>query len=107
MPSGDESRTRTTRAARWPAVAEVFDLPDPLIWLAFVAARTETIRLATGVLVLPQRNVVVIAKEIATLDHLSAGRVTLGVGVGWLVEEFSALGVPFRTGAHAWTSTST
>jgi probable F420-dependent oxidoreductase len=76
--------------------AEVFDLPDPLIWMTWAAAHTERIRLATGVLVLPQRNVVVTAKEVATLDHLSSGRVTLGVGVGWLAEEFDALGVPFK-----------
>ena len=61
-----------------------------------VAAHTERIKLATGVLVLPQRNVVVTAKEIATLDHLSGGRVALGIGVGWLAEEFAALGVPFK-----------
>jgi len=48
------------------------------------------------VLILPQRNVPIVAKEIATLDHLSGGRVTLGVGAGWLAEEFAALGVPFE-----------
>lgn len=71
-------------------------LPDPLMWLAFVAAATERLRLATGILILPQRNPLVLAKELATLDDLSGGRVELGVGVGWLEEEFSALGVPFR-----------
>jgi probable F420-dependent oxidoreductase len=71
-------------------------LPDPLLWLAFVAAATETLRLGTGILILPQRNPVVLAKEVATLDHLSGGRVELGVGVGWLKEEFDALGVPFE-----------
>ena len=62
-------------------------------------------RLATGILILPQRNPVVLAKEVATLDRLSKGRVTLGIGVGWLREEFDALGVPFaeraaRTDEH-------
>ena len=71
-------------------------IPDPLIWLTWVAAATRTIRLATGVLILPQRTPAVLAKEVATLDVLSGGRVTLGVGVGWLQEEFNALGVPFE-----------
>jgi probable F420-dependent oxidoreductase len=76
--------------------AEDFDLPDPLIWLAFAAAATTTIRLGTGILIVPQRNPLVTAKAVATLDHLSGGRVDLGVGVGWLREEFDALGVPFE-----------
>jgi probable F420-dependent oxidoreductase len=71
-------------------------LPDPLLWLAFVAAATEELRLGTGILILPQRNPVVLAKEVATLDHLSGGRVELGVGVGWLREEFDALGIPWE-----------
>ncbi len=70
-------------------------IPDPLIWLAYVAAATSRIRLATGILILPQRNPVVLAKELATLDHLSSGRLELGIGVGWLEEEFDAIGVPF------------
>jgi probable F420-dependent oxidoreductase len=76
-------------------------LPDPLIWLAFVGAATERIRLATGILILPQRNPLVLAKEVATLDRITGGRVELGIGVGWLREEFDALGVPFeRRGAR-------
>jgi probable F420-dependent oxidoreductase len=76
-------------------------LPDPLLWLAFVAAASETLRLGTGILILPLRNPLVLAKELATLDHLSGGRVELGIGVGWLEEEFDALGVPFaRRGAR-------
>jgi probable F420-dependent oxidoreductase len=75
--------------------AEEFDLPDPLIWLAYVAALTESIKLATGILIVPQRNPLVTAKEVATIDALSGGRMILGVGVGWLKEEFDALGVPF------------
>jgi len=70
-------------------------LPDPLIWMAFVAAATTKIKLATGILILPQHNPVLAAKQIATLDHLARGRILLGVGVGWLQEEFAALGVPF------------
>jgi probable F420-dependent oxidoreductase len=68
-------------------------IPDPLIWLSYIASATTTLRLATGILILPQRNPVVLAKEVATLDALSGGRVTLGIGVGWLKEEFDALGI--------------
>jgi len=76
-------------------------IPDPLIWLAYVASVTTSIRLATGILILPQRNPVVLAKELATLDLMSEGRVELGIGVGWLREEFEALGVPWeRRGAR-------
>jgi probable F420-dependent oxidoreductase len=63
--------------------------------LAYVAARTSTLRLGTGILIVPQRNPLVLAKELATLDHLSGGRMILGAGIGWLEEEFMALGVPF------------
>ncbi len=83
------------------AMASSTPLPDPLLWLAFVAAATETLRLGTGILILPQRNPIVLAKEVATLDALSGGRVELGVGVGWLREEFDALGIPWaRRGAR-------
>lgn len=70
-------------------------IPDPLVWLTFVAGVTTRIKLATGVLILPQRNPVVLAKTLASIDHLSGGRMLLGIGVGWLAEEFAALGVPF------------
>jgi probable F420-dependent oxidoreductase len=75
--------------------ADDMPIPDPLIWLSWVAAVTERIKLATGILILPQRNPVVLAKEVATLDAMSGGRLILGVGVGWLEEEFDAIGVPF------------
>ena len=67
---------------------------DPLVHLAFVAAVTERMRLATGIVILPQRNPLVLAKQVASLDALSAGRVVLGVGVGYLEPEMSAIGVP-------------
>ncbi len=70
-------------------------LPDPLAWLAFVAGATSRIRLAPGMLILPQRNAVVLAKELATLDRLSGGRLILGVGLGWLREEADAIGTSF------------
>ena len=85
---------------KMPAVPST-PIPDPLIWLAYVAAVTTSIRLATGILILPQRNPVVLAKELATLDEMSGGRVELGIGVGWLREEFDALGIPWeRRGAR-------
>ncbi len=71
-------------------------IPDPLIWLAFVAARTTSLVLGTGILILPERNPLVLAKEVATLDRLSGGRLQLGIGVGWLEEEFVALGIPWE-----------
>ncbi len=70
-------------------------LPDPLIWMSFMASATSTIKFATGVLIVPQHNPVLMAKQIGTLDHLSGGRVLLGIGVGWLREEFEALGASF------------
>ncbi len=76
-------------------------IPDPLMWLAFAAAAAPTMRLGTCILIVPQRNPLVLAKELATLDQLSGGRVELGLGVGWLKEEFDALGVPWeRRGAR-------
>jgi probable F420-dependent oxidoreductase len=83
------------------AVPATADWIDPLIGLGFVAAATSTIGVATGVLLLPEHNPVVVAKQAATLDSLSGGRLTLGVGIGWSREEFEALGVPFaRRGAR-------
>ena len=77
------------------AVPAAADWLDPLLGLSFIAAVTTTIGLATGVLLLPEHNPVVSAKQAATLDVLSGGRLTLGVGIGWSAEEFAALGVPF------------
>ncbi len=77
------------------AVAAEADWLDPMITLSFAAAASSRIKLATGVLLLPEHNPVVVAKQAASLDRLSGGRLTLGVGVGWSKEEFDALGVPF------------
>lgn len=96
VPSGYQSPYPYDKSGKMAGGAEDFDLPDPLIWLAYVAARTDRIKLATGILIVPQRNPVITAKELATLDHLSGGRMVLGVGAGWLAEEFDALGVPFH-----------
>jgi probable F420-dependent oxidoreductase len=96
-------------ASRYPyaadgriAVPADADWLDPLIALSFAAATTRTIRLATGVLLLPEHNPVMLAKQVASLDSLCAGRFALGIGVGWSREEFDALGIPFeRRGARA------
>jgi probable F420-dependent oxidoreductase len=75
---------------------------DPLVALGFVAAVTRRMRLATGIVILPQRNPVVLAKQLATLDVLSRGRVVFGMGVGYLEPEMSAVGVPMEgRGARA------
>ena len=71
------------------------DLPDPLMWMAYMAGVTTTIRLGTAILILPQHNPVITAKQVATLDHMSGGRIELGIGVGWMREEFDAIGAPF------------
>ena len=67
---------------------------DPLVHLAFVAAVTTTLELGTGIIILPQRNPVVLAKEVASLDVLSGGRLHLGVAAGYLAGEMEAVGVP-------------
>src|SRR4051812_32156609 len=82
VPAGYESKYPYDPSGKMAGGAESFDLPDPLIWLAYVAAVTERIKLATGILILPQRNPLITAKELASIDALSSGRMVLGVGVG-------------------------
>jgi len=95
IPAGYESPYPYSQTGRM-AGSEDSPVPDPLIWLAYVAARTSRLLLCTGVLILPQRSPLITAKEVATLDQLSGGRVRLGVGIGWLREEFEAIGAPFE-----------
>jgi probable F420-dependent oxidoreductase len=95
VPEGYESAYPYSPDGKMAGGRNDFPLPDPLIWMSFVAAATTTIKLATGILILPQHSPVVVAKQVASLDHLSGGRVLLGIGVGWLEEEFDAIGVPF------------
>ncbi|HVC72080.1 MAG TPA: LLM class F420-dependent oxidoreductase [Acidimicrobiales bacterium] len=72
-------------------------IPDPLDVLAFIAAATSRLQLATGVLVLPAHHPVIMAKRLATIDALSKGRVRLCVGVGWMREELEACGIDFSS----------
>ncbi len=94
VPAGYESTYPYDPSGRMPG-REDSAIPDPLAWLSYLASATSSLKLATGVLILPQRNPVVLAKETATIDHLSGGRLLLGIGSGWLQEEFDAIGVPF------------
>src|SRR5262245_53755547 len=88
-PAGSASTYPYYPSGRIPAPDQM-PMPDPLAWLAYAAAVTKTIKLATGILILPQRHPLYVAKEVATIDVLSHGRVILGIGVGWLAEEFQA-----------------
>lgn len=78
-----------------PAAADA-PIPDPFLTLCALASATSRIRLATGICLVPEHNPLVLAKVVATLDHFSNGRVVLGVGIGWLEEEFQALGIPWE-----------
>ena len=97
VPHGYQSRYPYSDTGRMGAGLEDFPIPDPLIWLTYIASATRTLKLGTAILILPQRNPVITAKAVASLDHLAGGgRVLLGIGVGWLAEEFATLGVPFE-----------
>ena len=85
-----DSRYPYKTTGRTPIPAEE-DMPDPLILMMLIAAATENIRIGTSMLILPQRHPLILAKEVATLDRYSKGRVTLGVGVGWVEEEVEVL----------------
>lgn len=96
VPVGYESQYPYSKDGRMPGNNEKIPIPDPIVPLAYAAALTKRIRLGTGILILPQRHPVYVAKEMATLDVLSGGRALCGIGIGWLEEEFRVVGVPFR-----------
>jgi probable F420-dependent oxidoreductase len=91
FPTEVRSRYPYTATGAFPGGGDAL---EQLTLAAFVAARTRRLRLVTSVMILPYRNPVLTAKELATIDVLSSGRLTLGVGVGWLREEFEALAAP-------------
>src|SRR5262249_54368930 len=102
--NGDHIVLPTRAASQYPYTSSAaFLLPDrrtpfydAVGLLGYRAGITKRIRLGVGVLVLPYRNAVVTAKELATIDNLSRGRIVLGVGTGWMAEEFEALCTPER-----------
>ena len=79
-----------------PGMAPSDRILDPMIALTYLAAHTRHVLLGTGIIILPQRNPLVLAKELASLDELSGGRLIFGIGAGYLEPEFRALGIPFR-----------
>jgi probable F420-dependent oxidoreductase len=91
VPVGYESRYPYSEDGKMPG-PENAPIPDPLVWLSYAAAVTKKIKLATGILILPQRSPIYTAKEFATLDWLSGGRIDFGIGVGWCKEEVLACG---------------
>jgi probable F420-dependent oxidoreductase len=100
VPTDYDSKYPYAASGKMGIAAEAWFL-DPLISLAHVAAATKTIRLGTGVNIFPQTNPLLFAKQTASLDALSGGRLTLGLGIGWLAEEYQAMGTPFeRRGAR-------
>src|SRR5262249_28029622 len=95
IPVGYKSTYPYDPSGRIP-LPESVPIADPLLPLAYAAALTTRLRLGTGIVILPQRHPLYVAKEVATLDVLSGGRMMLGIGIGWLKEEFDALGTPFE-----------
>ncbi len=95
IPQGYQSPYPYAKSGKIPGGEDVA-IPDPLLPLGYIAAITSKVKLATGVMILPQRNPLYVAKEMATLDLLSHGRTILGIGSGWLKEEFDALGLDFH-----------
>ncbi|MBI1815008.1 MAG: LLM class F420-dependent oxidoreductase [Deltaproteobacteria bacterium] len=95
-----ESQYPYSDDGRFPLDPSAGGLGDPFTVLSFLAAVTKTVRLGTGICLVPQRNPVYTAKMVAGLDVLSNGRVDFGVGIGWLKEEFDALEMPFERRAQ-------
>jgi probable F420-dependent oxidoreductase len=95
VPVGYQSQYPYSKDGRMPG-PEDSTIPDPILPLAYAAAITQNLRLATGIVILPQRHPAYVAKEFASLDLLSKGRAIAGIGIGWLEEEFNVIGVPFK-----------
>jgi len=93
------SRYPYSRGQNLPITTEI-PLLNPFMALTYAAARTTRIRLATGICLVPEYNPLLLAKICATLDYLSGGRLVLGIGIGWLREEFDALGIPWERRAQ-------
>ncbi len=95
LPVTSKSQYPYSSSGRMPAPPET-PLHDPMLALAYVAGITSKVRLATGIYVLPIRNAFTTAKAVASLDVLSGGRFIFGIGIGWLEEEFEAVGMSFK-----------
>ena len=96
IPQGFQTPYPYSRDGKFPG-GEMTPILDPLVPLSFCAAITSKLRFGTAVMILPQRHPIYVAKELATIDVMSNGRVMLGVGSGWLKEEFEAVQIDFRT----------
>ncbi len=95
MPETYESRYPFDPSGKMPVSPDA-DMPDILVWLTYAASKSTSLRLGTSIMVLPIRNPAILAKQLATMHELSEGRLMIGVGAGWLEEEFVALGEPFN-----------
>jgi probable F420-dependent oxidoreductase len=100
LPVHYTSRYPASPDGRIPAAVGI--IADPFVTLARASAATSTIQLGTGVCLVPERNPLLLAKEVATLDYYSGGRFLFGIGAGWLKEETEIMGGDF---AHRWTQT--
>ncbi|MFN0092831.1 MAG: TIGR03619 family F420-dependent LLM class oxidoreductase, partial [Acidimicrobiales bacterium] len=96
LPTAYSSKYPYSETGRMPGDRTDFDFPELVVWMAYVAHALRRVRLATGVIILPQRNPLLLAKQLATLDNLLVPELAVGVGVGWLEEECVALGVPWE-----------
>jgi probable F420-dependent oxidoreductase len=96
LPDAYGSKYPYSKDGRMPGKGTDFDFPELVVWMAYVAHALRTVRLATGVIILPQRNPLLLAKQLATLDNLLPSELAFGIGVGWLEEECVALGVPWE-----------
>jgi probable F420-dependent oxidoreductase len=95
IPDGFKSAYPYTSSGKLDLTGDV-SLADPLLHLAYAASITTRIKFGTAVMILPQRNPLYVAKEVASLDRLSGGRMLLGIGSGWLAEEFGALQLDWK-----------